>query len=55
MNRTTLSRIIRRVEFSMLNNFQSVPKTVLINSIPKAGTHLMSSIINEIPQLWISL
>ncbi len=55
MNRTTLSRIIRRVEFSMLNNFQSAPQTVLINSIPKAGTHLMSSMLNEIPQLSISL
>jgi hypothetical protein len=55
MNRTTLSRIIRRVEFSMLNNFQPSPQTVLINSIPKAGTHLMSSMLNEIPQLSISL
>ena len=40
-----VNRIARRAEFSVLNNFQSAPQTILINSIPKAGTHLMSSML----------
>ncbi|GEM_PF-1703439 len=50
-----VNRIARRAEFSVLNNFQSAPQTILINSIPKAGTHLMSSMLNQLPGLSISV
>jgi hypothetical protein len=39
-----LHRLTQKIEFLILNNFGSAPQRDLINSIPKAGTHLMSSI-----------
>lgn len=48
-------RVVKSAEFLVLNNFRPGPQRVLINSIPKAGTHLMSSMLNQLPNLSISL
>ncbi len=55
MIREAILNLIRSTQFSVRNNFHPAPKKILINSIPKAGTHLMSSMLGQIPDLSIAL
>lgn len=54
MTSARIEQLAKRVAFALLNNFKHAPQTVLINSIPKAGTHLLSSMLSELPNLTIS-
>jgi hypothetical protein len=43
-----------QIRFKIANQFHSSPKKVLINSLPKSGTHLLSSILLQIPGIAIT-